>query len=84
MLDQLIQKAKTSFDKGDLLESQSICEGILKDHPNEPNSIFCMGSIYWVQERFEEAVIHLQKAIEIDPKLNVNETFDVPTKLYSM
>jgi len=39
----------------------------LREHPNDPMVLLSLGSIYLREERFEEARVALERAVEADP-----------------
>lgn len=64
--EKLTQEEKES-NKGMLTEAVGHLNEALKIHPNYKNAYLLMGNAYIYLNRYEEAVVTYQKALELDP-----------------
>jgi len=48
-------------------DAEFVCREMIKRYPRRPEGYDCLGALELEQDRFEESVRHLERAIELDP-----------------
>ncbi|MGH7179786.1 MAG: tetratricopeptide repeat protein [Tepidisphaeraceae bacterium] len=66
-IDSQLEQAVALQRAGRLADAESVCHRILVDRPDHALAWVRLGLIVRQSQRFEEAISHLQKAVELDP-----------------
>lgn len=62
--------AKALFQNKDYAKAASICESIIKKHPNDPSVHFLLGASRQKMLRNQEALVSYQQAVALDPTMD--------------
>ena len=63
----LLNLANLKRDRGDLLGSEPLYQSALKLQPEDPQTLTDYGEMLLAQDRFDEALLRLQKAVDLAP-----------------
>jgi serine/threonine protein kinase/Flp pilus assembly protein TadD len=65
-----LANAKTLFQNKDYAKAASICESIIKKHPDDPSVHFLLGASRQKMLRNQEALVSYQQAVALDPTMD--------------
>src|SRR5262249_45756397 len=60
--------AKALMHEGDLAGAASELDAFLKQKPGHADAQFALGTVYFMQHRYEQALLHLQQAARLKPE----------------
>lgn len=65
-----LANAKALFQKKDYAKAATICESIIKKHPNDPGVHFLLGASKQKMMQNQEALVSYQQAVALDPTMD--------------
>jgi serine/threonine protein kinase len=65
-----LANAKALFQNKDYAKAASICESIIKKHPDDPSVHFLLGASRQKMQRNQEALVSYQQAVALDPTMD--------------
>jgi protein O-GlcNAc transferase len=67
-LNQHMQQAVALHQQGQLVKAKSLYKQALRHHPQHPDILNLLGTLYAEQSRYVQSIEHLQKAIQYAPQ----------------
>ena len=67
-MEQLIEKGKSLFKRKDFIKSLNVFSLVLRNNPNSLDSLSFVSSIYMETDNYKEALIYLDKLINLEIK----------------
>ncbi len=68
-LQQALQLAAQSLQKGELQQAEQLCRQVLQVMPNEPNALHLLGGVAYHTKNYQDAIQLIEQAININPDL---------------
>jgi predicted Zn-dependent protease len=67
ILGEALLRSGIAPGQPEFAEAQNALEKTVAEHPGDPESQIALGSVYLIGGRIEEAIVHLEKARQLDP-----------------
>ena len=66
-INNAIKSAFENYQAGKVQQAENICKNILRNQPNNANTLHLLGIIYYQSGNYESAITHLKKALQYNP-----------------
>jgi predicted Zn-dependent protease len=67
LLGEALLRSGITPGQPEFVEAQNVLEKTVAEHPDDPESQIALGSIFLIGGRLEDAIVHLEKARQLDP-----------------